>query len=105
VRPCEGVASTHLLHIGVEELSHAERKRSVKSVQSVQGIEHNFVFVGGKSFPVCYVSYESVLNTLFRAMQLIIFPVSRSKANEAFSVSGQLGNNILEALYSENSSF
>jgi len=105
VRSCEGIASAHLLHVGVEELSHAERKRSVKSVQSVQGIEHNFVFDSGKSFPVCYVSYESELITLLRTMQFIIFPVSRSKANEAFSVSGQLGNNILEALYSENSPF
>jgi hypothetical protein len=84
VQAREGIASAHVLHVGVEELSHIERKRSVQSVQSLQGAVHNFALVGGKSFSSMQRLVRKQTHYPVSDRQFIMFPVSRSKANESF---------------------
>lgn len=84
MRPREGIAGAHVLHVGVEELSHTERKRSAQSVQSLQGTVHNFALVGGNSFSSMLRLARKQTHYPVSDRQFIMFPVSRSKVNESF---------------------
>jgi hypothetical protein len=92
VWPRESIASAHLLNAGVEELPHTERKRSIQSVQSIQRIVHNFVFVGGKSLSSMLRLVRKQIHYPISDKQFIMFWSQGRKRMKAFSISGQLGN-------------